>query len=149
MDQYLRLNCKGVRQLELFCDESVKAIYEDGSVIQLSSCGSVFRYCRQGSEETTIQHVDYCISKHKEDVCTLVRFRNLWAEKAFVPFVDVAMVISPILIIVTVCHVSHQHHQHQHHVAPQICISHTLCSGTEGIVAREYNTQHCYLRKRK
>ena len=122
MDQYLRLNFKGVLQLELFCDESVKAIYEDGSIIQLSSCGSVFRYCRQGSEETITQHVDYCISKHKEDVCTLVRFRNLWAEKAFVPFVDVAMVICPILIIVTVCHMAHHHHHH-HHVAPQICIS--------------------------
>ena len=71
-------------QMQLFTDDSLEAVFEDGSKLELSSCGSVFLYLKGSSVSGPVmQQTRFALSKYRAAIDELVKFRNTWAEKAF------------------------------------------------------------------
>ena len=74
-----------VLQMQLFSDDSSEGVFEDGSKLELSSCGSVFLYSKGASVSGPIlQQTRFALSAYKAAMDVLIKFRNTWAEKAFV-----------------------------------------------------------------
>lgn len=74
-----------VLQMQLFSDDSSEAVFEDGSKLELSSCGSVFLYSKGVSASAPIlQQTRFALSKYRAAIGELIEFRNAWAEKAFI-----------------------------------------------------------------
>ncbi|CAI8011429.1 Uncharacterized protein C5orf34 homolog [Geodia barretti] len=77
MAAVLNLDMDCVSRLEQYEDDSVEAWFTDGTSICLTACGSAFT--RQ--EKFTA----YASKECRERVCTLLAFRNLFAEQPFLP----------------------------------------------------------------
>ena len=77
-----------VRQLELYRDDSVVAVYDDGSKLLLSPCGASFLHVDSTSHthpcpSKVQQSTQFAISKYRYKLQIALEFRNKFAEKPF------------------------------------------------------------------
>ena len=74
-----------VLQMQLYTDDSLEAVFEDGSKLELSPCGSVFLHSKGLSATPPIvQQTRFALSEYKAAIEKLIEFRNTWAEKTFI-----------------------------------------------------------------
>ena len=99
MAAVLNLDMDCVSRLEQYEDDSVEAWFTDGTSICLTACGSAFtrqekakkgpdpfgRLPSHSTSSTVHQFTAYASKECRERVCTLLAFRNLFAEQPFLP----------------------------------------------------------------
>ena len=99
MAAFLNLDMDCVSRLEQYEDDSVEAWFTDGTRIRLTACGSAFtrqekaktgpdpfgRLPPPSTTSTVHQFTAYASKECRERVCTLLAFRNLFAEQPFLP----------------------------------------------------------------
>ena len=77
-----------VQQLELYRDDSVIAVYSDGSKLLLSACGASFLHvnstCRHHSYPSKVQQsTQFAVSSYQQKLRPALEFRNKFAERPF------------------------------------------------------------------
>ena len=77
-----------VRQLELYRDDSVIAVYNDGSKLLLSACGASFLHVdstslHQPCPSRVQQSTEFAISSYQHKLRHALEFRNKFAERPF------------------------------------------------------------------
>ena len=98
MAAVLNLDMECVSRLEMYEDDSVEAWFTDGTRICLTACGSAFtrqEKAKTGPDpfgrlssaptSTTVQFTAFASRESRERVCTLLAFRNRFAERPFLP----------------------------------------------------------------
>ena len=78
-----------VQQLELYRDDSVIAVFSDGSKLLLSACGASFLHVDSTSRHqqpypSEIQHsTQFAVSSYQQKLRLALEFRNNFAERPF------------------------------------------------------------------
>ena len=77
-----------VRQLELYRDDSVIAVYSDGSKLLLSACGATFLHVDSTSRYQPCpskiqQSTQFAVSSYQQKLRCALEFRNKFAERPF------------------------------------------------------------------
>lgn len=77
-----------VQQLELYRDDSVIAVYSDGSKLLLSACGASFLHVDSTSRHQPYpseiqQCTQFAVSNYQQKLRVALEFRNKFAERPF------------------------------------------------------------------
>ena len=77
-----------MRQLELYNDDSLIAVYSDGSKLLVSACGASFLHVdptsyHQSRPNKTQQSTQFAVSKYRYKLHRALVFRNNFAERPF------------------------------------------------------------------
>ena len=77
-----------VRQLELYRDDSVVVVYNDGSKLLLSACGASFLHVdpttrHQPYPSKIQQRTQFAVSSYQQKLRCALEFRNKFAERPF------------------------------------------------------------------
>ena len=77
-----------VRQLELYRDDSVTAVYNDGCKLLISGCGASFLHVDSTSRHQPCpsrvqQSTEFAISSYQHKLRHVLEFRNKFAERPF------------------------------------------------------------------